>query len=324
MSRSPEPTEADGGELRVDSPAGAGRLDSVLAALWPDFSRSQWARWVQEGRVDVDGKTGIRPGVVVRPGSRIEARVPPPAPVGIEPRPVPFAVLHEDRDVLVVDKPAGLVVHPGARAEPDTLVHGLLLRWPDLQALADSPGAALRPGIVHRLDRGTSGLMVIARSARARLSLIEQFQRRSVDKEYRAWCFGELRQACRWEGPIARHPRDRKRFAVVDGGKPARTDAAPVAAAPGATALTVRLWTGRTHQIRVHAHHAGFPLLGDPVYRRRGGIPGRFADWSPERDRPALHAWRLGFEHPGDGRRMAFEAPLPEDLAELDRRFQPC
>jgi 23S rRNA pseudouridine1911/1915/1917 synthase len=231
-----------------------------------------------------------------------------------------FTVLFEDECLIVVDKPAGITVHPGTIGENATLVHGLLARFPDLQT-SFAHEDDRRPGIVHRLDRGTSGVMVVARTPAARLALMAQFAHRDVEKTYLAWVLGAPPERGDWQSPIARHPRDRRRFAVSAKGKPAITHFVRERCRDGASRLRIQLETGRTHQIRVHASHAGFPLLGDPVYRRRVPVPADLTDWLPHRDRPALHSLSVRFRHPLDGREIFVESPLPDDLIDLDRRF---
>lgn len=300
----------------------AGRLDVALAAAEPSVSRSQWRRWIVEGRVTIGAERVRRAARPVSAGSVVCVDWPVPEPSDLIPREVPFGVIYEDRALTVVDKPAGLAVHPGAADERRTLAHGLVYRDP---ALRDSfPEDPVRPGIVHRLDRGTSGVMVVAREPEVQADLMGQFKARTVEKEYWAWVFGRPPAQGSWCGSIARHPKDRKRQTVRSDGREAQTDYQTVAVV-GASSARIRAFpvTGRTHQVRVHAHHAGVPLLGDPVYRRRGKIPTRFAAWGPARDRPALHARRLAFVHPWSGERMVFEAPLPAELEALDRAYEP-
>lgn len=304
--------------LTADRP---GRLDVVLAALDSSRSRSWWGRLVREGRVLVDGRAVLRPAQPVAAGAVLTVAEPSTPPAGPQPTPMALSVLHVDADVIVIDKPAGLVVHPGALREEGTLVHGLLAEFPELAALAATAGDAARPGIVHRLDKGTSGLIVVARSGLARQRLMAAFRDRQVAKTYRAWVVGRPAAQGVWDGAIGRHPTVRRRFAVTAGGKPARTTFRRRAATADVAELELGLETGRTHQIRVHAMHAGCPLLGDALYMGRRRPPPAFGDWGPARDRPALHAWRLSFAHPESGRTLSFEAPLPPDLAELEARI---
>lgn len=271
----------------------------------------------------VDGIVALKSSERVSGNALIEIEaLSAPTNLGLVPENVEFTVLYQDEDLVVIDKPSGIVVHPGELQERGTLVHGLLARFPDL-ATAFAADDERRPGIVHRLDRGTSGVMVVARTQAARLKLVEAFQSRNVRKTYIAWVFGNAPESGIWDGPIARHPRDRKRFAVVSHGKPALTSFRTVARGDKTSKLEVDIKTGRTHQIRVHASASGHALLGDAVYRKRGVVPTHLRDWAPERCRPALHAWRLRFLHPRDDRELEFEAALPEDLLELDRRYAP-
>ncbi len=265
----------------------------------------------------------VRPSFKVSAGTVVTIQFPDKTRT-IDPEDIDFDLVYEDPSIVVVNKPAGLIVHPGVRGESGTLVHGLLHRYPEL---ADNFGvqAEQRPGIVHRLDRGTSGVLVVARTDRARRDLMEQFKNRTVDKRYLAWVFGITPKRGEWTGAIARHQRDRKRFAVVQsGGRSALTEWQRGGQwGKVSSRLEIRLHTGRTHQIRVHAHHAGFPLLGDQTYRRRGKIPSSLSEWGPERMRPALHARRIEFDHPDSGERVEFVAEIPADLAGLDSSYDP-
>jgi 23S rRNA pseudouridine1911/1915/1917 synthase len=289
------------------SPAEAGaRLDSALARA-AGITRSQAGRWIEEGRVGCNGRPAAASRRVAA-GDVVEARPPEVAPEGLVPEAIPLAILHDDADVVVLDKPAHLVVHAGPGHATGTLVNALLHLGGGLSAL----GGALRPGIVHRLDRGTSGVMVVARHDAAHRSLAGQFRRHSVERVYLAFVRG-LPSAGegRVDRPIGRHRTERKRMSVAAGvGRAARTAWRVLERfeAAEASLLEVRPETGRTHQIRVHLASAGLPILGDPVYGRA-----RVAAL----DRPALHAAVLGFEHPRSGARVRFEAPLPGDLAAL-------
>jgi 23S rRNA pseudouridine1911/1915/1917 synthase len=233
-----------------------------------------------------------------------------PAPVDRSPVADPSVavpVVFEDEHVVVVDKPAGLVVHPGAGSGAGTMVHGLLASHPDIAGVG---GDEVRPGIVHRLDAGTSGLLVVARTEAAHADLVAQLAARSVERRYRALVHGTVAApAGLVDGPLGRDPRDPTRFAVVVGGKEARTRYEVLERRAATTLLACRLETGRTHQIRVHLAAIGHPVVGDPVYggRHELGLT-----------RPYLHAFRLGFNHPATGERVAFESPLPPDLVEAD------
>ncbi|XP_060085164.1 uncharacterized RNA pseudouridine synthase Caur_0901-like [Ylistrum balloti] len=250
------------------------------------------------------------------------ALLPPPVPRNLVAQPVPFTCLYADEAIIVVDKPAGVIVHPGALNEQGTLVHGLLQDFPDLLQMGVQADGK-RPGIVHRLDKGTSGVMVVARTEAARLQLIEQFQCRAVKKIYIAWVWGETPCEGRWDGAIARHPKQRKKFTVIPHGKPSLTLFRTIARHPTSSKIELDLCTGRTHQIRVHASQAGYPLLGDPLYKSRGRIvQHKLQDWGPERERPALHALQLAFVHPTHGENMVFTAPIPKDLQQLDCLYE--
>ncbi len=294
--------------LVAESEAGD-RLDQALAAL-AGTSRSQARRWIDEGRVRVGGAPG-RASQRVAAGDLVLAEPPEPLPSPLVPEPIALAILHEDADLIVVDKPAGLVVHPAPGHPGGTLVNALLHHCADLSGV----GGVLRPGIVHRLDRGTSGVLVAAKHDAAHRALARQFQEHSVEREYRALVRGlPAGEAGRVDRPLGRHPRDRKRISVAARGpvREAHTAWRVLRRFPAShcTLVAVLPETGRTHQIRVHLASAGLPVLGDPVYGRAARAAGGL-------ERPALHAARLGFAHPRSSARMRFEAPLPADLAEL-------
>jgi 23S rRNA pseudouridine1911/1915/1917 synthase len=295
-----------------DSLAGE-RLDKALALCFPEYSRSRLQAWVEDGRVMLDGVTAkIRQKVA---GGESVAITPAALPeqLAFAPEPVPLDIVHEDATLAVFDKPPGMVVHPAAGNWSGTLLNGLLHRYG--QAAADLP----RAGIVHRLDKETSGLMVVARTLVAQTDLVRQLQARTVKRHYAALVWGRPPQRAVVDAPIGRDPRERTRMAVVlgQGGKPARTRVVTVASAEWegspVSLVLCSLDTGRTHQIRVHLSHLGHSLLGDPLYRprhKRPALPGNFA-------RQALHAWRLGLIHPDDGRAMHWQAPLPDDMQTL-------
>lgn len=327
MSAPPEEiddADADAGELAlrfsVEARHAATRLDKALAELMPDVSRSRLQQWVADGAVRVNGAT-VRQRHELVLGDLIEIE-PQPAPdaKAYAPEPMPLAIVHEDSDILVVDKPAGLVVHPATGHWSGTLLNGLLAHSPQL---VDVP----RAGIVHRLDADTSGLMVVAKTLGAQAHLVRQLQERSVTREYWAVVLGVPTPTGIVEAPIGRDPRNPLRFRVSHGtgAKPARTRFAVVATAQEGIArlswVACRLDTGRTHQIRVHMEHIGHPLVGDPVYRR--GLPGREGDPRAWRGfaRQALHASRLGLIHPGTGRAMTWFRAPPADLADLMARL---
>jgi 23S rRNA pseudouridine1911/1915/1917 synthase len=283
------------------------RLDLAVASL-AGVSRSQARRWIDAGRVRVNDREGAA-SQRVQTGDMVEAIPPEPEPSPLVPEPIPLVVLHEDADVVVIDKPAGLVVHPAPGHPGGTLVNALLHRCRDLSGV----GGVLRPGIVHRLDRGTSGVLVVAVSDEAHRHLSAQFHDHRVERIYRTLVRGVPREEeGRVDLPIGRHARDRKRMSVrAPVAREARTAWRVTRRFPKSDRswLEVRPETGRTHQIRVHLAAAGLPIVGDPVYGRRGRT-----SLDTRLQRPALHAAVLGFTHPRSGERLRFEAPLPEDL----------
>jgi 23S rRNA pseudouridine1911/1915/1917 synthase len=301
------------GRLEVPPALAGVRLDRALAAHL-DLPRNQIQAWIRAGAVQLDGAPARKPSELLRAGAELAWTPPPAADVGLVPEPGELAVLHEDAALIALDKPAGLVVHPGAGRRSGTLVHRLLARYPELAGVG-GPG---RPGIVHRLDRGTSGVMLVARTAASYRELVRAFAERAVDKRYLALVWGApARPAGSIEEPIGRHRRERQRMTVSATGKPAHTGWRRIAVAGPLALLEFRLYTGRTHQIRVHARHLGHPLVGDPVYgggRSAAGAAGRAA---AALDRPALHAWRLRLRHPVTGAPLALEAPVPADLRAL-------
>lgn len=277
----------------------------MLADLDPALSRSAVARLARAGRVIVNGRAA-RPADAVREGDVIEYEPPEPEPVELQPghpgEEIPLAVIHDDADLVVVNKPAGMVVHPAVGHRAGTLVHALL----GLGGAWSTLGGAARPGIVHRLDRGTSGLILAARTDAAHRALAAQLADRSLSRTYLAIARGRVVADDQVvDGPIGRHPRDRLRMAVTAGGRDARTRVRVVERRGGHTLVQCDLESGRTHQIRVHLAALGHPIAGDDLYgRRRPGDP----------DRPLLHAWRLRFRHPRTGDAMSFELPPPRDF----------
>ena len=283
-------------------PALAGlRLDQALAKLLPRESRSRLARLVEEGAVRVDGEPA-RPRDRLRGGERLEVTLAPrPEEAAFRPEAIALDVVHEDEDVLVVAKPAGLVVHPGSGNWAGTMLNALQHRVPALKHLP-------RAGLVHRLDKETSGLLVVAKNEAAMQDLVRQLQARTVKRTYLAIARGAVPDEGTVDAPIGRHPAQRTRMAVVRGGKPALTRYRVRERFPGHALLECDLETGRTHQIRVHLASIGHPLEGDPVYGGRGArrLP-----------RQALHAWKLAFVHPRTGRTLRFTAPPPADFEAL-------
>lgn len=288
------------------------RLDLALADA-AGLPRSQVRRWIEAGHVQVNGAPA-RPAYKVRVGDVLEADPPEPVRSPLEPEPIRLCVLYEDADVIVVDKPAGLVVHPGPGHSGGTLVNALLHHCGDLAGV----GGVLRPGIVHRLDRGTSGILVAAKNDTAHRGLAEQFRDHSIERVYRALVRGVPGvDEGRIDRPVGRHRRDRKRMSVATrAGREAVTVWRVLRRFPksGMSWLEIRPETGRTHQIRVHLASAGMPVAGDPVYGRHNRT--RLLT------RPGLHAAVLGFVHPSSGERLRFEAAEPEDLADALVRLE--
>ena len=300
---------------RVPEAAAGRRFDAVLAELFPEFSRSRLAEWIKSGDALLDGKA-VRPREPVRGGEAVALAVQLDAQTEAEPQDIPLAILHEDADVFVIDKPAGLVVHPGAGNPDGTLVNGLLFRDPALAALP-------RAGIVHRLDKDTSGVMVVARTLQAHAALVEQLSARAVHRQYLAIVVGALVSGGTADAAIDRHPRDRLRMAVRDDGRQAVTHYRLRERFRAHTALECRLETGRTHQIRVHMAHLKHPILGDPLYGGslrlpRGASEELVAALRGFR-RQALHAETLEFVHPLSGEPLRCSAPVPADMVELMR-----
>ena len=299
-----EPDEAahEWREGVIDAGGHGERLDKLLVRLAPEFSRSHLQGLVADGHVRVDGQPVTVPARKLRVGQQLRVELVPTAQsLAFKAEPMVLVIVHEDEHLLVVDKPAGLVVHPAAGNWSGTLLNGLLAHHAEASRLP-------RAGIVHRLDKDTTGLMVVAKTLQAMTALVRSIAAREVRREYLALAHGEAP----WvqtsiEAPIGRDPVSRVRMAVVASGKPARTDVERLAARDGMSALRCKLHTGRTHQIRVHLSHVGLPLVGDAVYGGRSLLGLR---------RQALHAAELAFAHPVDGREMAFQSPLPPDLAQ--------
>ena len=273
------------------------RLDRYLCHKLAELSRTRIQGLIADGYITVNGQAA-KAGLKLNAGDRLKVVLPPPPPSPLTPEAMPLDIIYEDDDLLVVDKPAGLTVHPAPGHRAHTLVNAILSRFPRLAALSDS----LRPGIVHRLDRDTSGVMVVAKSSLAQTKLTEQFKARSVAKAYLVLVKGKLTpENGIIEAPIGRDPRDRKRMAVVAKGREARTEYRVVKYIGDYTLLEVKPETGRTHQIRVHFSAIGYPVVGDKVY----GVK------SPFLSRQFLHASRLGFKLPSSGKYMEFKSELP-------------
>jgi 23S rRNA pseudouridine1911/1915/1917 synthase len=303
----------------VIAEAGAGRIDRYLAGTPLRLTRSRLRRLIEEGLVTVDGQP-VRPSHKLKGGERIRVRVPPPEPAAAVPQDLPVDLIHEDHWIAVVAKPRGLVVHPSPGHPSGTLVNALLHRCRDLSGV----GGVLRPGIVHRLDKDTTGLLVVAKDDDTHRALQSQFQGRSVRKVYLAVVLGRLEGEGAIDRPVGRHPTDRKRMAVdAPRSRAALTRWRALQPLAGATLVEARIETGRTHQIRVHFASLGHPLVGDAVYggvkRARGISDSEVRRRIEAETSQALHAWRLGFRHPRTGEEVEFEAPLPQELAQLIR-----
>jgi 23S rRNA pseudouridine1911/1915/1917 synthase len=290
------------------------RLDRFLAQNLAGQSRSRIQHLIKDGLVRVAGRPA-KANQAIRTGQVIEVEILEAAEVTVGAEALPLPILYQDRDLVVVDKPAGMVVHPSAGHDSGTLVNALLHHVGDLSGI----GGEKRPGIVHRLDKGTSGLMVVAKHDAAHESLARQFRDREVEKEYVALVWGVVQAGRRIDAPIGRDPADRKRMSAR--ARRSREAVTRIVRAehfgPGATLVRVAIHTGRTHQIRVHLSAIGHPVIGDAVY---GGVRRRVpADLGAvtRLDRPFLHAARLAFRHPSDGHRMEFESPLPPDLQQV-------
>ena len=279
------------------------RLDQFLAKQAPQYSRSRLQQLIRGGFVRLNGAS-TRPREIVRAGDKIDLIEPPLEKIETRPEPIPLNILFEDEDLLVINKQAGLAVHPGAGQREGTLVNALLSHCATLSGI----GGKERPGIVHRLDKETSGCLVVAKNDRAHQELSKQFAARTVEKIYLALVGGKLRKPTGTiEENIARHPVHRQRMQVTSlRGRTAKTDYRVIRASDEASLIECRLHTGRTHQVRVHLHHLGHPILGDKLYAPR--LAKNFS-------RQMLHAWKLAFQHPRTGEWKFFEAPLPADFA---------
>ena len=286
----------------VPEPLGGMRLDQALARLFPQYSRNRLQVWLKSGHITIDGELAA-PRRLVDGGERVLVE-PPPAPDALpKAQRMPLRVVYEDAQIIVVDKPAGLVVHPGAGVPDRTLMNGLLAHAPAL-------GAVPRAGIVHRLDKDTSGLLVVAKTVEAQADLADQLASRTVRRVYLALVQGDPPASGAIDAPVGRDKRARTRMAVTHRGKPARTNYRVLERYGRAALVECRLETGRTHQIRVHFQHIRYPLVGDTVYRRgtRHGI---------SFPRQALHATELSLVHPGSKQAMTWRSPLPRDMKKL-------
>jgi 23S rRNA pseudouridine1911/1915/1917 synthase len=297
----------------VPATLGGKRLDQALAELFPHYSRTRLKDWILAGRILVDGRMP-RPRDRLAGGERVELHAVLEPAVETAPQDIPLNVIHEDDDLLVVDKPAGLVVHPGAGNPDRTLQNALLHHAPELALLP-------RAGIVHRLDKETSGLLVVARTVEAHTRLVRALQAREIERHYEAIVAGVMTGGGTVDAPIGRHPTRRTRMSVREGGRPAVTHYRVLRRFRAHTHVSVALETGRTHQIRVHLAHIGFPVVGDPEYGKRPVLPpaatDRLAEALRRFPRQALHARRLALAHPVTGEALAWESPLPADMRAL-------
>jgi 23S rRNA pseudouridine1911/1915/1917 synthase len=306
-------TTATAMSARIPDELDGKRLDQALAVLFQDFSRSRLQQWIREGQVQVDARV-IRPKDKVYAGQQVtlQASLSPEGDWAAED--IPLAIVYEDEHLLVINKPAGLVVHPAAGNYSGTMLNALLHHVPQLENLP-------RAGIVHRLDKETSGLLVVAKDLSTHKALVAQLQAREFEREYLAIVVGVMTAGGTVEAPIGRHPVQRKRMAVVERGKPAVTHYRVLERFRAHSLIRVNLETGRTHQIRVHMAYIHFPLVGDPIYGGRLKLPRGCTDELAEAlrhfRRQALHAARLGIVHPQTGEYLKWEAPLPADMQAL-------
>ncbi len=296
------------------------RLDQIIAQLCPQYSRSQLQKWIKSGNVHVNGKVlkakikcQLDDEIVIQPQALQQTQD--------DPEPMDLDVIYEDDDLLVINKPRGLVVHPGAGNWTGTLVNGLLAHHPDLKNIP-------RAGIVHRLDKNTTGLMVVAKTLEAHKALVDQLQARSVKREYLALVYGNVISGATLESYMGRHPVDRKRMAVTERGKYAITHYRIEEKLVHHTLLRVHLETGRTHQIRVHLSWKNYPIIGDPTYGGRPRIPKALTETVKHTlqrfKRQALHATKLGFIHPVTQEAVSWQAPLPDDMHNLLEQLRLC
>ena len=306
--------------IKIISPEYSGqRLDSVIAKLFPDFSRSKLKSWLDSGAIYINDVPLLKPSKKVKGGEEVKILIQEEKLISAEPQNIQFEVIHKSKDFLIVDKKAGMVVHPGAGNHQNTLLNALLFKFPELEKLP-------RAGIIHRLDKETSGLMIIASNQNSYKNLSEQISKRLVKRTYQAFAVGNISRSGKIEEPVGRHPRNRQKQAVTEKGKYALTRYSVLKKYGNYTHLEVNLETGRTHQIRVHMSHIGFPLIGDVLYGRKK----RFAK-STNSDlreviekfpRQALHASNLAFKDIDSGNEVSFESSLPKDLLDLKKNLE--
>ena len=296
---------------RIPEDSDAGKRLDVFLRETTDLTRTRIAKLIRDGCVRIGDAVADRPAQEVVPGYPVRLSVPETVLTELTPQDLPLTILYEDPDMAVIVKPCGMVVHPAAGNESGTLVNALLYHLHDLSGI----GGEARPGIVHRLDKDTSGVMVVAKNDAAHLGLTNQFRDRTMEKHYSAVVAGSMRsESGRIDAPIGRHPQNRKKMAVLEGGRHALTEWTALQPLRGATALDVHILTGRTHQIRVHMASIGHPVLGDRIYAPNLKLPVTVP-------RLMLHARSLTFSHPRTGERMTFEVPVPESFQELIRKL---
>lgn len=295
------------------------RLDQTVSKLHPEYSRAQWQQWIKNNHVSVDGQVIDKSRHKVLPGQTIHVNASLAEQGDWQAQSIPLDVLYEDDDLMIINKAAGLIVHPGAGNPDHTLVNALLYHDPELVHVP-------RAGVVHRLDKDTSGLLVIARHLSSHNALTQAISQRDIKREYQAIVHGELISGGTVDAPIDRHPTHRTKMAVRQNGREAITHYRIIKKFAHFTHLKCELESGRTHQIRVHMNHIGHPIVGDPVYYHPRGIPGKLPldvrAYVSQFPRQALHAWRLTLLHPTTDEEMSFEAPLPEDMIELLKRIE--
>jgi 23S rRNA pseudouridine1911/1915/1917 synthase len=307
---------ADPLEFKVPPELGGLRLDQILVKLLPEYSRSRLQDWIGLGLVSVNGKIATAKQKVW--GNEKLSVLPQihPSEMVAEPEDIPLEIVYEDDAIIIINKPVGLVVHPGSGNRQGTLLNGLLFHAPELNEVP-------RAGIVHRLDKDTSGLMVVAKTVVAQTALVRQMQARSVKREYLALVWGEVDRDYTVNVPIGRHPTQRVKMAVTESGKEAITHVHIEERFPSCTLVRCKLETGRTHQIRVHMSYLDHPLVGDTLYIKgvQKCVPA-MQEILIKFPRQALHAWKLALDHPTTGKRMEFDTPLPDDMDELLERIE--
>ncbi|EZQ01495.1 MULTISPECIES: 23S rRNA pseudouridine(1911/1915/1917) synthase RluD [unclassified Acinetobacter] len=300
-------------QFQVDESSLGQRIDQVAALAWNEFSREKLKQWLKDGHLLVNGQV-VKPKYKSEGNELLTLDVELEAQVTSQPENIPLDIIYEDDDILVINKPVGMVVHPGAGNPNGTLVNALLYHFPKSAELS-------RAGLVHRIDKDTSGLLVVAKNLEAQFSLSKQLAKKSVYRIYDLICYGNIIAGGKIDEPIKRHPVDRVKMAILPGGRDAVTHYNVKERFQNFTRVQAQLETGRTHQIRVHFTYIGFPLVGDPVYVSRVKVPAgaseKLATHLREFRRQALHASKLGLVHPRTGEEMMFEAPWPEDFTAL-------